>query len=522
MLTTLTPFERFLEQVLEPVAELESESPFERFLRDVFLVDIDNPISGLRPESLLRSYQSYLADCIVDMEYLLGAAEMSLGKTAATLTGVRRLLRKFPQWRCIIVAPLEVAKNTWPEEIAEWEHLTDLTYTVVCGDEQQRLAALKVDADLTIINRENLGWLWQTIGGDAGWRWQILVYDESSRLKGFTFRTPNKKKDPKTGETVKRKPTLTEFGVLAQARKRMKRVIELTGTPSPNGVRDLGGQAYILDQGQRLGINKTKFENRWFDKNQFTKAVTPKAHAKDEIMGLMKDVMIGLRSQDYIDLPPQVFNPVYVNLSPKLMKEYREFEKTLVAQNYDVEAVSRGVLTGKLLQFANGGLYRLDEDVYDAKRETIAIHDYKLKALESIVEEAAGQNILVAYSFQFDKERIRKKFPKAVFFDEEPNFVKKWNAGKIQMGVSHPASIGHGLNLQHGGHIQVWFGCSWSLELWDQFNRRLARPGQKNHSVFIHVILARGTMDETQYETLQIKGVTQDQIMNAVRVRLKK
>lgn len=197
MLTTLTPFERFLEQLLEPVDIEPIETPFERFLRDVFLVDIGNPTSGLRPESLLRSYQSYLADCIVDMDYLLGAAEMSLGKTAATLTGVRRLLRKFPKWRCIIVAPLEVAKNTWPEEIAEWEHLQDLTYTVVCGDEQQRLAALKVDADLTIINRENLQWLWQTIGGDTGWRWHILVYDESSRLKGFTFRTPNKRKTPR-------------------------------------------------------------------------------------------------------------------------------------------------------------------------------------------------------------------------------------------------------------------------------------------------------------------------------------
>ncbi len=356
MLTTLTPFERFLQRLLDPVELTTDEAPFERFLREVLEGNIGIPISGLRPESMLRSYQAYLAGRIVEMDYLLGAAEMSLGKTAATLTGVRRLLRKFAKWRCIIVAPLEVARNTWPEEIAEWEHLQDLTYTVVCGDEKQRLAALDVDADLTIINRENLQWLWQTIGGDAGWRWQILVYDELSRLKGFTFRTPNKKKDPKTGETVKRKPTLTEFGVLAQARKHMKRVIELTGTPSPNGVRDLGGQAYILDQGKRLGINKTKFESRWFDKNQFTKAVTPKDYAKSEIMELMKDVMIGLRSQDYIDLPPQIFNPVYVHLSPKLTKEYKEFEKTLVAQAYDVEAVSRGVLTGKLLQFANGGL----------------------------------------------------------------------------------------------------------------------------------------------------------------------
>jgi SNF2 family DNA or RNA helicase len=235
----------------------------------------------------------------------------------------------------------------------------------------------------------------------------------------------------------------------------------------------------------------------------------------------MKDCMISLRSQDYIDLPPQVFNPRFVTLSPKHMKQYRDFEKTLVAESYDVEAVSRGVLTNKLLQFANGSLYKTDEDVYPPVRETIPVHDAKIKALESIVEESASQNMLVAYSFKFDKERIRKRFPKAVFFDEEPNFVKKWNAGKIQMGVSHPASMAHGLNLQYGGFIQVWYGLTWSLELWDQFNRRLARPGQPHPSVFIHVIMAKGTMDEVQYETLRTKGVTQDEIMDAVRVRLK-
>lgn len=469
---------------------------------------------------MMRSYQKYLSDCIVKMPAVLGAAEMSLGKSAATLDGVRRLLRANPNWRCLIVGPLEVAKSTWPDEIAEWEHLGDLTYTVVCGNASERAAALNHDTDLTIINRENLQWLWKHIGGESGWRWNILVYDESSRLKGFTFRTPNKKTDPKTGQKVPKKPTLTEFGVLALARKKIERVVELSGTPGPNGVFDLGGQIYLLDQGQRLGRNKTTFTANFFDKNPFTHQVTPRPGAKDQIMSAVKDIMIGLRSQDYIDLPPQVFNPIYVNLSTQHIKQYREFERTLVAEAYDVEAVSRGVLTNKLLQFANGGLYRTDETVYPPKRETIAIHDAKLRALESVIEEAAGQNVLIAYSFKFDKARIKKRFPKAVFFDEEPNFVKLWNAGKINIGVAHPASIGHGLNLQHGGHIQCWFGCTWSLEYWDQFNRRLARPGQKNHSVFIHVILARGTMDEVQYETLQTKGATQDDIMNAVRVRL--
>lgn len=455
---------------------------------------------------------SYLADKIVEMDALLGAAEMSLGKTGATLTGVRRLLRFDRRHRCLIVGPLEVAKNTWPDEIAEWEHLQDLTYTVVCGTEAQRSTALAVDADLTIINRENLQWLWKKIGGPIGWRWSILVYDESSRLKGFTKRTKG---------TKNLKPQLTEFGVLTQARRRIKRVIELTGTPSPNGVIDLGGQARILlGDASPLGENKTQFQKRWFDKNEFTHAVTPKSYAEEEIMGLMKPVMIGLRSQDYIDLPPQHFNPIYVNLTPKLKQEYRAFEETMVAELYDVEAVSKGVLTNKLLQFANGGLYRTIEGTDPPKRETIPVHDLKLKKLESVIEEAAGQSVLIAYSFQFDKERIKKRFPKAVLFEDDPRFVKNWNAGKIGIGLAHPASIGHGLNLQYGGHIQVWYGLTWSLELWDQFNRRLARPGQKAPTVFIHVIMARGTEDERQYENLQTKGITQDAITERVRVRL--
>lgn len=473
---------------------------------------------GPRPRSMMRSYQRYLSDCVYTIPAVLGAAEMSLGKTAATLDGIARLLKDNPTWRVIIVGPLEVIKSTWPDELAAWEHLRHLTYTVVTGTEAERRAALAVDAQITLINRENLQWLWKTIGGVVGWRWHILAYDESSRLKGFVRRTSAVKY--KEGKKIRVKPQLTEFGVLAQARKVIKRVIELSGTPSPNGLIDLGGQAYILDQGERLGATKTAFIDRWFDKNAYSYEIKPKPRAEREIMGLMKDVMIGLRAEDYIDLPPRHFNPIKVRLGPKLMKEYRAFERTMVAEEYDVEALSKGVLVNKLLQFANGGLYRSDPDVYPAVRETVPIHDAKLKALENIIEEAAGQPVLVAYSFQFDKERIKKRFPKATFFDEDPNFVKNWNAGKIKIGVAHPASIGHGLNLQHGGYIQVWFGLTWSLELWDQFNRRLARPGQKHPTVFVHVIIAEGTEDERQFESLQTKGITQNRITERIRVRL--
>lgn len=469
------------------------------------------PPSGKRPESMLRSYQAYLADSIVEMPAVLAAADMGLGKSGATLTGVRRALRANPGWRALIIAPLEVAKNTWPDEVHEWEHLSDLTCTVVCGTEKERLAALAVDADLTMINRENLGWLWKTIRGRAGWRWQVLVYDESSRLKGFTVRTKGSEKT---------KPQLSEFGVLVQARPLIKKVIELSGTPAPNGIWDLGGQARILfGHSSPLGENKNQFKKRFFDENPYSYALTPKEGAVDTIMGHMKPVMIGLRAEDYIDLPPLHFNPVYVNLNPKLMKQYKEFEETLYAEEYDVEAVNKGVLTNKLLQIASGGLYRTDETKDPPVRETIVLHDLKIKKLESIIAEAAGQSVLVAYRYKFERDQIAKAFKQAVFFEDDPNFVKNWNKGKISLGVAHPASIGHGLNLQHGGHIQVWMGPVWSLEIWDQFNRRLARPGQKAPTVFVHVIMAKGTVDERQYESLQTKGITQDDITERIRVR---
>lgn len=509
----MSPYEHLLRKLLPQEPEVAPQdtvfgSLIARILGSTTVVEV----SGLRPQSMMRSYQCYLADKIVELPSVLAAAEMSLGKTCATLTGVRRILRVNPTWRCIIVAPKEVAKNTWPDEIGEWEHLQDLTYTVVVGTAKERLAALEVDADLTIINRENLQWLWQTIGGKEGWRWQVLAYDESSRLKGFTKRT-------KGTETTE--PQLTEFGVLCMARSRIKKVIELSGTPAPNGLIDLGGQARILF-GPRspLGENKTQFKKMFFIEDKYSYAITERPNAQEEIMGHLKPVMIGLRSEDYIDLPPRYFNPILLKFPPKLRAQYAEFEKTLYHEEHDVEAVNKGVLTNKLLQFANGGLYRSDETVYPPKREVIHIHDLKIKKLESIMAEAAGKPVLVAYSFKFDMDQIRKKFPKAVFFEDDPNFVKNWNAGKIKMGVAHPASIGHGLNLQYGGFIQVWYGLTWSLELWDQFNRRLARPGQPAPTVFVHVIMIEGTEDERQYETLQTRGMTQDEITNRVRVRL--
>lgn len=515
-------------------------------------------------ESDLRSYQRYLADKIETQAMVYAAADIGLGKTAATLTGIRRLLRQEPFHRVLVVAPIAVARETWPAEIEKWSHLRDLRYTLVRveDDDPRVLAAgraayqreranlsplvrfmallgltnltqqatlavsaaqtaekyrlqyerLMDDSEIHIINREMLQWLWEAVGGRKGWRWRTLVVDEASRLKGWRKRTPGTKNQP---------PQLTEFGVLATARPLIKRVILLSGTPAPNGIKDLGGQAFILDGGVRLGQKRQHFLDRWFHQNAYSRKIVPMDHARDEIMGRMKDVMIGLRAQDYIDLPPVLYNIRKVRLGARIMAQYRAFEKTLYSEPYDVEAVSRGVLTNKLLQFANGSLYRPVEHK-PGEKTIVRVHDAKLEMLENLIEENAGQSVLIAYSFKFDRDRIKKRFPQAVIFDEEKDFVKLWNAGKIEIGLAHPASMGHGLNLQFGGHIAIWYGLTWSLELWLHFNGRLPRTGQPHPVVIIHAIVAEGTADEDVMAAMTSKGAEQDDVTEVVRVRLAK
>lgn len=467
------------------------------------------PSGEVRPRSRLRPLQLYLAEKAIELPAVLLAVDMSLGKTGAALTAIRRLLDEFVIRKALVIAPLRVAENTWPEEIEAWEHTRLLSYSVVTGDEAKRRKALRKSADIYIINRENIRWLWKQMRDGKDWEFDLVVYDESSRLKGGRKRTAGSKKNPQARN-------LSEFGALAKARPFIKRVIELTGTPSPGGLQDLWGQAYFLDRGERLGRSRTAFERRWFESDYMGYTLTPREYAEREIMERMSDVMFSARAEDYLSLPPIVSNIVKTYLPSRVMQEYRRFERTLVSDLYDVEAVSRGVLTNKLLQFANGSMYREAE----GKREIVLVHELKLDALGSIVAEAAGEPMLVAYGFRFDLDAIRKKYPRAVVFEDEPDFVKLWNKGKIGMGLAHPASIGHGLNLQFGGHIAVWYGLTWSLELYQQFNMRLPRPGQKHHSVFLHHIVAAGTADEDVLAALARKGATQDSVVDAVRVRL--
>lgn len=524
---------------------------------------------------LKRPWSSRLAERLPGV---ILAYDMGSGKTAATLTAMRELLDEFVIRKVLVVAPLLVAQTTWPDEIDDWEHLRGTTYSVIRAEDydpeivaagaaayatalEQRTAEFETlrqenlalgmkpgkardlarkelgaapsayadsvrdaavaeakeamkrhlaseDAELHIINREALPWLWDFFGAGARWPYDVIVIDEASMLKSGKHRSlgsATKKKGPRP---------LSRFGILAKARKHVDAVIELTGTPAPNGLHNLWGLAYVIDLGERLGATKTAFENRWFSQGRYDYKPKPFPHSSGEITDKLRDIMFSLNPADYAELPPMVMSPRKVRLPPAAMEEYKRFKRTLVSDVYDVEAVSQGVLHNKLLQFANGSMYQESGD-------DVWVHDFKLDALSELVEELEDEPLLVAYGFKFDLARIRKRFPKAVVLNEvEPRAaVRDWSDGKIKMLLAHPASAGHGLNLQYGGHHGVWYGLTPDLELYQQFNKRLLRPGQAK-PVFMHQIIAEGTLDETLLPLLDDKKAVQDKVLKAVQVHI--
>lgn len=512
----------------------------------------------MRPRSALRKAQLWAVDTLkrpwaADPKQripgVILAWDMGAGKSGVVLTVVRDLLDECVIGKVLIVSTVLVVQTTWPDEIEEWEHTKALSWTLIrvedddveataAGNrayEVSRLADEPADArrkaqqeafmrvkdaklarlanegtEIHLINKEALPWLWDHFGHGKRWPYDLIVLDDVRETKSGKKRSRGSRKDG-----PKAKAPLSRFGILAGARKHVQTVFELTGTPVPNGLRNLWGQAYLVDLGERLGTSKTAFEKRWFNFDRYSYEVTPRDHAEAEIMGRLKDIMFSLDPKDYPELPPTVSNIVKVRLPPEVMREYKRFEREMVSQQYDVEAVNRGVLHGKLLQFANGSMYQ--EDGND-----IAIHDVKLQALERIVDETQGAPLLVAYSYRFDLARIRKRFPKAVVFNEgNPRETKKrWNDGQIGMLLCHPASAGHGQNLQFGGHLGVWYGLTSDLELYLQLNKRLSRPGQ-DRPVWLHHIVAEGTIDDDILPLyLDPKSQTQDRIMRAVMVRI--
>ena len=440
---------------------------------------------------------------------------MGSGKTGATLDAVADLLNRLDVAHVLVIAPKYVATNTWPDEIAQWEHTRAISYAVAVGEEEDRIAAVARRAEITMINTDNLQWLAKHIRTVENWYWDCVVIDESSRFQAGEGRTkPAKVKTVnKAGDIVvktRKGGNMTRFGVMTTARRKIERVIELTGTPAPQGIRSLWGQTYLLDQGEALGRSKSDYEKRYFDKDPYSHTIEIKPGAEEEILSKIGHLLVTIPQEKVTE--DATFVPMKVRLPEKAMREYREFEETLYSEPHDVEAVSSGVLANKLLQFANGHLYKED-------RSVVHVHDAKMEALEELVDMAHGENLLIAYSFKFDKDAIKKRYPEAVVASEyKGDLIGDWNKGKIRKLLAHPASIGHGTNAQYGGHILAWFGLTFSLELWQQMNMRLPRPGQTKQ-VLIYPIVAEGTYDERALTVLNDKGTTQDRIIRKFALR---
>ena len=455
----------------------------------------------LRKRSLMRPYQKWFARLCIQKRKVGLWLDMGAGKTLIALTAAGYLLDNFEIWRVLIVAPKRVAEETWPDEISEWEHTHHLSYELLTGNAKKRAEAADRWADVHIINRENLPWLYQHFNNGRDWPYDCVIIDEASSFKSHEKRTE--------------RGNITRFGVMTMVAKYTRYMFQLTGTPASNGYIQLWPQIYLLDGGDRLGKNISAYRSRWFQKEEYGFGYNIMPWAIEQIDNTLSDICFSLPEKFYPELPPVTYNIVSIKLPQAVKKKYDQFKKDYILEltdifgdEYELEAQTAAVLSNKLLQLASGC-------VYDEEKEPNHIHDLKLDALDELIEGANGAPVLIAYNFKSDLDRIRKKYPKAVVLNEDKMAVKNWNAGKVQMLLAHPASAGHGLNLQHGGNTIIWFGPNWSLELWQQMNKRLHRPGQTK-PVFIHILSAAGTIDEKVMRVLGQKDATQKSLMQAV------
>ena len=441
-----------------------------------------------------HEYQTYATNFILENPIAAVLLEMGLGKSVITLTAIYELmLNRFEVNKVLVIAPLRVARDTWPSEIDKWEHLKGLTYSVVIGTEAERLRALRTPAHVYLINRENIDWLITKSG--IPFDFDMVVIDELSSFKSYSAK---------------------RFKSLLKVRPRVKRIVGLTGTPSGNGLMDLWAEFRVLDMGERLGRYITHYRNRFFvpDKRnqQMVFSYKPIPGAEDEIYRLISDITISMKSGDYLKMPECIINEVPVTLSDEEWSIYDDFREDMVVDLKDdeIDAVNAASLSGKLLQMANGA-------VYNEEKEVVHIHDRKLDALEDLIEGANGKPVLIAYWFNHDLERIRKRF--TVREIKTSKDIKDWNNGEIPAAVIHPASAGHGLNIQFGGSTIIWFGLTWSLELYQQTNARLWRQGQ-NNTVVIHHIIAKNTIDEDVMKALRKKEKVQSALIDSVKARI--
>lgn len=447
-----------------------------------------------------HSYQQYATKYIEDHSVCAVLLDMGLGKTSITLTAINNLLFDyFDVHKILVIAPLRVARDTWSAEIEKWEHLQNLKYAIAVGAEQERLSALKAQADIYIINRENVQWLIESSG--IPFDFDMVVIDELSSFKNYQSK---------------------RFKALMKARPKVKRIVGLTGTPSSNGLMDLFAEFKLLDMGARLGRFIGQYRNTYFtpDKRngQIVFSYKPLPYAEDAIYKQISDISISMKSTDYLKMPELISGEYKVQLSPKEQKAYDNLKSELVLNlpNGEITAANAAALSGKLSQMANGAIYSDDEN-------TVEIHSRKLDALEDIIESANDKPLLVAYWFKHDLARIEKRLhefhiPFAKL--DSSDSIRKWNNGELPVALIHPASAGHGLNLQSGGSTIVWFGLTWSLELYQQTNARLWRQGQSAKTVVIQHILTAGTIDEQIIKALQAKDKTQSALIDAVKANL--
>lgn len=441
-----------------------------------------------------HDYQEYAIEHILENKISALLLDMGLGKTVITLTALQELIHdRFEVNKVLIIAPLRVARDTWPTEIKKWKHLTELTYSVCVGSEKDRLQALKQSANLTIINRENVDWLISKSG--YIFDFDMVVIDELSSFKSYSAK---------------------RFKSLLKVRPMIKRIVGLTGTPSSNGLMDLWAQFRLLDNGERLGRYITHYRNEFFDpdkRNQhmiFTYKL--KDWAEEIIYERISDITISMKSADYLVMPECIYNEVSVSLSDKERNHYDRLkaEMVLALDEKEIDAVNAASLSNKLLQMANGS-------VYDENKEVAKLHERKLDALEDLIEGANGKPVLIAYWFKHDLENIKKRFN--VQEIKSSKDIQDWNDGLLSVALIHPASAGHGLNLQAGGSTLIWYGLTWSLELYQQTNARLWRQGQED-TVVIHHIIAKDTIDEDVMKALKLKDKTQSDLIEAVKARL--
>ena len=445
-----------------------------------------------------HKYQSYATDFIINNPIAAIFLEMGLGKSVITLTAMRKLFETDTICKVLVIAPLRVARDTWPQEIKKWDHLKGMKYAVAVGTEAERKAAILRNEPVTIINRENVDWLINKSG--LPFDFDMVVIDELSSFKSYGAK---------------------RFKALLKVRPFIKRIVGLTGTPSSNGLMDLWAEFRILDFGKRLGRYITRYRLSYFEPDkrnaQMVFSYKPLPGAEDAIYDKISDITISMKSVDYLDMPGCIINEVPVYMSSAEQSVYDDFREDMVAKLKDdvIDAANAAVLSGKLLQMANGAVY--DEDGVSHH-----IHDRKLDALEDLIEGANGKPVLVAYWFKHDLERIEARLkslriPYARL--DKPDSIKRWNNGEVPVMLIHPASAGHGLNLQAGGSTLIWFGLTWSLELYQQTNARLWRQGQKE-TVVLHHIICRDTIDEDVMAALKRKGKVQNDLINAVKANL--